>query len=513
MNLQLINNLINVIPNFPREGIFFRDISPLLANNEIRELAFDMLSDLVKNVKIDYIAGIDSRGFIFGIALAQRLKCGFIMMRKPNKLPNSIQIPYGIEYGKDILTLQDGLIPHSKYVLIVDDLLATGGSILAGCELIEKIGCNVAGCLCLIELIGLIKREKLLNYKIFSLIRYPTNSANKFISKDEILISKDNEILNSKKVEYFPLEQSINDNRIIIFSHTSMKLMADKIVASSEHFRTGIIHYNNLKYLENKRVVFIASLYDRTHILEELTMIMCIPKQFIKSLDVILPYFTPVNMEKIYDEEILDTSKTIAKILSTCLPITKQGLPIIHIFDAHTIAVKYYFPDNVIVRMESSISLLKEKISKNTTIVFPDDGSVKRFKLMFIDYKIIICSRVRDGDNIYIKIVDHLNWPIDDSKCMDDVIIIDDIVQSGNTIEECRKTLINNGAKKISAYVIHAVFFKRSYRKFLGNTLFHKFYITNSIPEIANLLEEKEPFEVIHLENMLVDNLLTSLEI
>lgn len=163
--LELINASITVTPNFPKEGIYFRDISQLLANNDLRETGFDMLADLTKNETIDYVAGIDSRGFIFGIALAQRLKCGFVMLRKQNKTLESNKNP-------SILSLQTGLIPSGKNVIIVDDILSSGGSVLAGCELIEKLGCNVVGCLCLIELDGSQRKEKLMKYKIFSLLRY-----------------------------------------------------------------------------------------------------------------------------------------------------------------------------------------------------------------------------------------------------------------------------------------------------------------------------------------------------
>lgn len=209
MNIQTVSNSINVYPNFPSEGIYFRDISPLLTNNELREFTFDKLANLVDTIEIDYIAGIESRGFIFGIALAQRLKCGFVMLRKPNKLPNTIKIEYGLEYGKDILTIQDGIIPAGKNVLIVDDLLATGGSLLAGCQLIEKIGSNVVGCLCLIELLGLPRKEKLNDYKLFSLLKYPSNSENKNVVSEM-------EPFNPVSIQYQP-SSSVSDDRIIVF--------------------------------------------------------------------------------------------------------------------------------------------------------------------------------------------------------------------------------------------------------------------------------------------------------
>ena len=523
MSIQLVSDSIQVIPNFPSQGIYYRDVSPLLKNTELRNMTIDLMAQLINNIKIDYIAGIESRGFIFGMGLAQKLGIGFVMLRKPNKMPNTIQVSYSLEHEKDILTIQKDAIEPGKNVLIVDDLLATGETLVAGCELIEQLGANIVGCLCLIELTNISRKEKLNSYKLFSLIKYPASSESKLISKsDLLLLQKRKEYLST---DNFLLDSPLaDDDRIVLFSHPSMKSIAENIINTSSHFRKGTIVWNHfpdgypnirfehLKYLENKRVVFIGSLYDQTNLLEQLSMIMVLPRQFIKSMDIIFPYFAPGTMERVDEEGILATAETMAKILSSCLPVTKQGLPILHIYDLHALPVRHYFPDSVIVRMESAIPLLKQKISKNITIAFPDEGAAKRFKFMFSDYKTIVCSKIREGNLRNIKIVDKWNWPLDDSKCLDDVLIIDDLVQSGGTLEECRKALHIMGAKKISAYVTHAVFPNKNYTKFFNGN-FHKFYITNSIPEISNELEGKAPFEIIKLDELIKNTLMMSYEI
>ena len=214
MSLEELSNAINVVPNFPKEGIFFRDISPLLKNVKLRNKCFELLENLVKNVKIDYIAGIESRGFILGMGLACKLGVNFVMLRKPNKMPNTIEVSYGLEYGKDILTIQKDSIEFGKNVLIVDDLLATGGTLLAGCNLVEQLGANIVGCLCLVELTGLIQNEKLNKYKLFSLLKYPSNSKFNNLTKEDLLfnknrieyLSKDNfSITNDKYNDYGPV--------------------------------------------------------------------------------------------------------------------------------------------------------------------------------------------------------------------------------------------------------------------------------------------------------------------
>ncbi len=151
---------------------------------------------------------------------------------------------------------------------------------------------------------------------------------------------------------------------------------------------------------------------------------------------------------------------------------------------------------------------------ETTTIVFPDEGAAKRFKIYFEDeYKIIVCSKVRNGNKRTIQIIDRINWPEDDSKCLENVLIIDDLVQSGGeTLEECRKRLDELGCKKISAYVTHAVFPNRGYKKFF-NGKFEKFYITNSIPEVAVAVKDRKPFEIINLEEDIAQGLLKSCEI
>ena len=519
MNLQSISNYIEVTPNFPKEGIHFRDISPLLANHDAREAAFNMMYDLVKHLNISYVAGIESRGFIFGIALSQRLNCDFVMLRKTKgNILNSIKIDYGLEKVKNTLCVQQDVLKKGTNVLIVDDILSTGGSLIAGCELIEKIGCNAIGCSCLIELLGVQKKEKLKKYKIFSLLKYSANESSKFISQHD-------QLYNATKIEYFPLEYPfLDDDRIIVFSSPSMKSVANGIVSKSIHFRSGAIHWNyfpdgypnikfeHLKYLENRKIVFIVSLYDKSFILEQLSMMMVLSRQFIESLDIVIPYFAPGTMERVEEEGTLATAETTAKIIASGLPLTKNGVPVIHIFDLHTLHNRFYFPDTVFVRMETGIDLLLRKISQNTTIVFPDEGAFKRFRSMFQKFKIMICHKIRNNNDTSIKIVNKLNWPTDDSNCFDDVLIVDDLIQSGKTLEECRKALVLLGAKKVSAYVTHAVFPKKNYRNFF-NGGFHKFYVTNSIPEITNIIEGYTPFEVLHIEDILIDRFTVSFKL
>jgi len=195
-----------------------------------------------------------------------------------------------------------------------------------------------------------------------------------------------------------------------------------------------------------------------------------------------------------------------------CLPITKTGRVTFRIFDLHSLHNRFYFPkDKVAVKMESGISLLLSRIDPNTTIVFPDDGAHKRFRTYFSEFKVIVCSKVREGEKRVVTIKDTYNISAQDKSYLDNMLIVDDLVQTGGTLEECRKALVSLGAKQVSCYVTHAVFPKMAYKKFVGKE-FHKFYITNTIPEISNKLENIAPFEVIHIEDEIIKSLNNSFQ-
>ena len=171
--INLIKNEIRTVPDFPKKGILFRDITTLVKNPETLKLAIDVLYDIFKDDKVDYIAGIESRGFIFGMPLAYKLNCGFIPVRKPNKLPcETISEEYDLEYGSDKIEIHKDALKKTDRVLIVDDLLATGGTANAAIKLVSRVA-NVAGAAFVIELEDLKGRDKLpSDLKIVSLAKY-----------------------------------------------------------------------------------------------------------------------------------------------------------------------------------------------------------------------------------------------------------------------------------------------------------------------------------------------------
>jgi adenine phosphoribosyltransferase len=171
--IQNLSKRIRDIPNFPKKGIIFKDITTLLNDRFAYKLAIEALVEKYRKEKIDYVVAVESRGFILGGAIAYRLKTGFIPVRKEGKLPyKTYRITYGLEYGTDTLEIhRDAIKPGSK-VLIVDDLLATGGTTQAVIKLVKKFKAKIVGIAFLIELTFLKGRSKLKNYPVYSLIKY-----------------------------------------------------------------------------------------------------------------------------------------------------------------------------------------------------------------------------------------------------------------------------------------------------------------------------------------------------
>lgn len=168
-----LKKYIRSVPDFPKKGINFYDITTLLQNPEGFEVALDLMEKFIKEKKADLIVGIEARGFIFGAALADRLNLSFVTLRKPGKLPyKTISEEYQLEYGTDKIEIHADAVKVDDKVVIVDDLLATGGTMQAACRIVEKLGGNVVGISTVIDLNFLPWREKLKKYDVQFLISY-----------------------------------------------------------------------------------------------------------------------------------------------------------------------------------------------------------------------------------------------------------------------------------------------------------------------------------------------------
>ena len=174
-DLDYVRQTVRQVPDFPKPGILFLDITTATKDAKALNLMIDYLYENFKDEKIDYVAGIESRGFIFGAPLACRLNAGFVPIRKPNKLPaETVKESYSLEYGTDTIEMHADALKQGDRVLIIDDLLATGGTAVAACKLVKKVGAEVVSTAFIIELDPLKGREKIeaLDVRVVTMLNY-----------------------------------------------------------------------------------------------------------------------------------------------------------------------------------------------------------------------------------------------------------------------------------------------------------------------------------------------------
>ena len=175
IDLEYVREHVRMVPDFPKKGIMFLDITTATKDAKSMQYITDFLYEKFKDAKIDYVAGVESRGFIFGAALAYKLNAGFVPIRKPNKLPaETIKETYSLEYGTDTIEMHADALKSGDRVLVIDDLLATGGTALAACNLVKRVGAEVVAAAFVIELNPLKGREKIesTGVKVVSMLDY-----------------------------------------------------------------------------------------------------------------------------------------------------------------------------------------------------------------------------------------------------------------------------------------------------------------------------------------------------
>lgn len=358
-----------------------------------------------------------------------------------------------------------------------------------------------------------------MNNKIYYSINFNKHNLNNMNLEILQNISNKNKDTNIFVKKFHPIKitNELNFNETIVFYHPNVESLAINYVNNNSNCRLGTIIWDkfpdsqpNIKFesnLENKRIIFFMTVFDNSSLFEQLSIIKILPRQFIKSLDIYICYYSVGTMERVDTEGIVATADTMANIISNCMETCKEGKPTIHIYDIHTLQNRFYFDYNKVqIKLHSGIEILKNKINQNSIIVFPDDGSYKRFGKDFISYKTLVCSKVRDGESRKITIKDKINFPPDETNVVyNEVIIVDDLVQSGSTLIECKKVLETQGYSNISAYVTHSIFPNDSWKKIIS-TGFKHFYTTNSVPEVTNKLNtiqmntnESNPFVILNL--------------
>ena len=311
--------------------------------------------------------------------------------------------------------------------------------------------------------------------------------------------------------------------------HPTMESFAKKMLQVS-NIRPSYVNWNyfpdtwpNITFepsatLVNKDIIFIMSIAVKEIFAEQLAMLVALPRQLVNSLTIVVPYLGPATHERVDYSGQLATVEPILKILSSCIPMTKTGPPILRIFDIHALQIRFYTNDNVTMKLMSAVPVLLEylKSKPRTVIAYPDDGSYKRFKYFFEDFPQVICSKIRDGNARKIIIREYVNWPEEAMREVDlgntftqltDVLIIDDLVQSGETLISCAAALKKFGFTSVSAYVTHAVFPNDAWKKFVGTGVITEFIITNTNPTVSDKLDGIRPFVVLDVQTHLCTQL------
>jgi adenine phosphoribosyltransferase len=171
--IDLIKSRVRDVPDFPKPGIVYKDITPILSDPRAFNLCLDLMAERYDGESLDAIVGIESRGFIFGAALAARMRKAFVPVRKPGKLPSAThKVSYDLEYGSDAIEIHRDAVRPGERVLVVDDLIATGGTAWAACELVRRLGGQVIGATFVIELDFLAGKQRLLPVETYSLLHY-----------------------------------------------------------------------------------------------------------------------------------------------------------------------------------------------------------------------------------------------------------------------------------------------------------------------------------------------------
>jgi len=301
----------------------------------------------------------------------------------------------------------------------------------------------------------------------------------------------------------------------ILFHHPSMSELAHD-VAKKANVPLGEISWQtfpdgwpdlfirDVRSVRQEKVVLLASFESPCSVIEQFAVIEAFPRYFAASLQIVLPFFPVGTMERIDRDGEVPTAVTMSRLLSSVSPCRPGGPTLITTFDIHALQERFYFGDMVIADLQSAIPLLKTRLSETEpdtlAIAFPDDGARKRFGHFFPELPLILCDKRRNGDRRDVRITEG-------DPAGRNVVIVDDLIQTGGTMVEAARALRRAGATTVSAYATHGVFPDEAWNRFSPD-LFDRVWITDSCPHIAKRIQGLEHFELLSLSPLIVDCLL-----
>ena len=510
--------LLRTVPNFPEPGVTFYDIAPLLADPKALDGIICHMSRCIDS-KVTKIIALDARGFIFGSLLASKASLGLVLARKKGKLPGSVvNVDYSLEYGSQkTLEIQADSINENDVVIVVDDILATGGTAKAAVDLVEKCGAKISAVMVLATLTHL-KGIKLMAHRTICSY-YNVDTEGNITRSDGTALPDEVATLKSP---VWTSKCKETDERAIVFYHPDVaELALDLVMRYPYQMRPGEISWgkfpdgwSNIKFetqdnIMNRDVIFFMSAYRMESYLEQICLTIALCRQFAASVTIVIPYFGPATMERVVNEGDLATAEPIMKLLSKPIPMTSKGLPALLLLDIHDIRERFYPTDNVTPKLASASNLILPIINKEKmTIVFPDEGAYKRFGNLAADLPTVTFMKKRMGSQRLMILASTYNmdhWD-DDNNPWERLIIWDDLVHSGGTLIECAKAvreeaMLHCENTTVSAFVTHGVFENNGYERFLKtDSPIDLFYVTNSIPAVAEILRSyPEKFKILNV--------------
>jgi adenine phosphoribosyltransferase len=510
------SDLYRVISDFPSSGIQFRDISVLLNKPEVFQRLVEDLVRRLQTVHVTKVVAIESRGFLLGAPLALALRKPLVMVRKDSKLPGPvIKAVADVEYRKDTrFEIQADALVANDHVVVVDDILATGGSVLAAKGLIERLGAQVSAFVFITiipECMGVARLAQNTPVPILfaSETPPPINVVRELEPARGNLI-----IVHPDMVSWVKKEVPVWDMGVSVH------------ILSFDYFADG---YPNFRFPEklvtDSRVLYIGTMYDYKGVMDQLHHLI-VWSRYARHVTVLFPWYGPATMEKLCPNEVA-TADTMAHLISDT---QRQNMTIV-LIDPHVPTVRFSFDEKTVrYRCLSMVDTLlrhfdRAFVSDETgyMLVFPDQGAKKRFLPLVYNYfqsgektsnrmpPYMVMSKTRRGDERKVVVEERVNgWFA--SSASTPVIIFDDLVQSGRTIAEVATLLSTEGFTHINASCIHAVLpNKDHYMSFTKGGLYEgklrRFFVTNTNPQRTSILQHLDPFRIIDVSGDVLSQL------
>lgn len=496
---------MEIIPDFPKPGVSFLNMWPTFNDPERLHAFVTSVCAHLAQEPLEAIVAIESRGFPWGALLAFQLRVPLVPVRKPGKLPGAVhRLASTNEYGSTDLELPQNMLRPGQRVLLVDDVLATGGTLVAAAELVKAAGARPFAVWCWAETQpALGGRERIAEA---GLQLWLGDCAQPVVREGKVPSDVGFHVLYTPSMA--ALAQQLATLWPTLFGLRSVEW---------RRFPDGT---PNIKFpgdLMGQRVVFLASMSalptdDKRFFEDQLSLLSILPRQGLRSLDILVPFYPVGTMERVESPGELATADTFALITGAALQaLTLEGPATLSMFDLHNMTTRFSFPASVRMMPLTALSGLwdeLEVLKERLAVVFPDEGSYKRFRaLVPPQYGMVECGKDRSTRDVQIARLHHCP----DLGTVEHFVIVDDLVHSGGTLLGCVKTLrAEYPGAKVSVYCTHGVFEKREYVKFKDQGL-SNVWITDTVPERATLLARSgPPFRVLPIAPTFVQSLLVS---